>query len=71
MLSAAVVERLRSIVDNLLDGTRNNTSPLLMEALRFLRLNRSYWELEPVKTAFNAVWSHIVAQKMEEETEYQ
>ena len=38
--SAAVVERLWSIADRLIDGERNNTSPLLMEALLFLRSNR-------------------------------
>ena len=62
--SAAVVERLWSIVDRLVDGYRNNISPLLMEALIFLRENRSYWDLELVRTAFNAVRSHIVTQKM-------
>ena len=69
--SAAVVERLWSIADRLIDGERNNTSPLLMEALLFLRSNRIYWDIELVRTAFNAVRSQIATQKMEEEAEYE
>ena len=33
----AVVDRLWSIADRFVDGDRNNTSPILMEALLFLR----------------------------------
>ena len=62
--STAMVEWLWSIANRLVDGERNNTSPLLMEALLFLRENRSYWDLELVITAFNAVRSQIVTQKM-------
>ena len=64
--SAAVVERLWSIADRLVDGERNNTSPLLTEALLFLWENRSYYDMELVRTTFNAVRSQIVTQKMEE-----
>ena len=69
--SAAVVERLWSIADKLIDGDRNNTSPLLMEALLFLRENRSYWDLPLVCEAFNAMRSQIVTKKMEEEEAYE
>ena len=69
--SAAVVERLWSIVDRLIDGERNNTSPLLMEALLFLRANIIYWDKELMRTAFNAIRIQIATQKMEEEAEYE
>ena len=69
--SAAVVERLWSIADRLIDGERNSTSPLLMESLLFLRSNRIYWDIELVRTAFNAVRSQIATQKMEEKAEYE
>ena len=61
-----VVERLWYIADRLVDREHNNTSPLLMEALLFIRENRLYWDLELVRTAFNSVRSQIVTQKMEE-----
>ena len=41
--SAAVVERLWSIADKLIDGDRNNTTPLLMEILLHLFENRTFW----------------------------
>ena len=69
--SAAVVERLWSIADKLIDGNRNSTSPFLMEALLFLRENRSYWDLHLVCEAFNAIRSQIVTKKMEEEAVYE
>ena len=67
--SAAVVERLWSIADGLIDGHRNNTSPVLMEALLHLRANRQYWDTHLVQEAFNATRSQRVRQKLDEDLE--
>ena len=42
-----------------------------MEALLFLRANRIYWNIELMRTAFNAIRLQIATQKMEEEVEYE
>ena len=67
--SAAVVERLWSIADKLIDGTRNNTTPVLMEALLYLRENRQYWDEQLVQEAFNATRSQRVRKKLDEDLE--
>ena len=53
--SAAVVERLWSLADEIVDGARNNTTPIVVEALLFLRYNRSFWDEETVAQAHKAV----------------
>ena len=55
--SAAAVERLWSLADKIVDGARNNTTPIVVEALLFLRCNRSFWDEE------TAVQAHKAAQK--------
>ena len=52
--SAAVVERLWSLADKILDGARNNTTPIVVEALLFLRCNRSFWDEETIVQAYKA-----------------
>ena len=67
--SAAVVERLWFIVDELIDGPRNNTFPVLMEALLSLRENRQYLDDQLVQEPFNANRSQRVKQKLDEDLE--
>ena len=51
--SVAEVERLWSIVDNYLDGCRNKTTPLLMEAFVFLRVNKDFWDEHTIVEAYH------------------
>ena len=67
--SAAVVERLWSISDNLIDGERNKTSPILLEALLYLRDNRLYWDDQMIQAAFNETRSQRVRQRLDEDGE--
>ena len=53
--SVAEVERLWSMVDAYLDGKRNKTTQLLMEALVFLRLNRQFWDDKTILEAYKIV----------------
>ena len=57
--SAAVVERLWSLADKIVDGARNNTAPVVVEALLFLRCNRSFWDEETVAQAHEAVQKYL------------
>ncbi len=41
--SAAEVERLWSVAKNVLKDNRKSMTPLLFEALLFLKVNNSYW----------------------------
>ena len=43
--STACVERLWSIAKEILHGPRNRTSPIMVEALLFLRENRRHWSI--------------------------
>ena len=43
--STACVERLWSIAKEILHGPRNRTSPIMVEALLFLRENRRLWSI--------------------------
>ena len=45
---AAEVERLWSIVDRHVDENRNSTTPLLMETMVFLRMNKEFWNDETI-----------------------
>lgn len=49
-----MVERSWSLADRLIDGSRNNASPMLMEALLFLRCNRQFWDEETALLAHKA-----------------
>ena len=40
--SAAEVERLWSVADRIIDGNRSSTSPLLMEAILFLKKTEGF-----------------------------
>ena len=53
--SVAVVERLWSLADKILDGARNNTTPIVVEALLFLHCNCSFWDEETIVQAYKAV----------------
>ena len=55
--SAAVVERLWSISDTIVNDKRNSISSLLIEILLFLRENRYYWDIQLVKEGFNVTRS--------------
>ena len=68
--SSAVVERLWSIANTIIDGDHNSTSPLLMEAFLFLCENRSYWDIQLVKEAFNVTRSQRVQLKMYDEARH-
>ena len=68
---AAMVEQLWSIANAIIDGEHNKTSLLLMEALLFLRDNRSYWDIQFVKEAFNATRSQLVRLKMDDEVKHE
>ena len=43
--SAAVVERLWSVGDNILEDKRLRTTPVLFEAILLFRLNHCLWDL--------------------------
>jgi hypothetical protein len=53
--SAAEVERLWSIARYLLTTLRSQLSPILFEALLFLRANRDLWDERTVQAALNTV----------------
>lgn len=67
--SAAEVERLWSIAKHLLKDNHKSMSPLLFEALLFLKLNNSYWDLNLVSKAMIRVRSHRVSARLEEDGE--
>ena len=53
--SAAEVERLWSIARYILTTTRSRMTPMMFEALLFLRANRELWDETTVQKAMNAV----------------
>ena len=50
---AAEAERLWIRTDELIDGLRNSTLSILMEALIFLNCNREFWNKETVVAAYS------------------
>ena len=50
--SAAEVERLWSICKYILTVNRSGLSPILLEAILFLRINRSFWDIKLVQEAY-------------------
>ena len=50
--SAAEVERLWSICKYIITTNRSSLTPILLEALVFLRVNRSFWDLRLVQEAY-------------------
>ena len=65
--SAAEVERLWSIATNVLTDERKNTSPLMLEALLFLRVNERLWDASTVKQAINMALNDRIEKKLQEE----
>ena len=53
--SVAEIERLWSFADAYLDGDRNKTTPLLFEAMIFLRYNREFWNEKTIVKALKIV----------------
>jgi hypothetical protein len=49
--SAGIAERLWSKFDALVDQRRNGTSPVMIEAILFLKENRDLWSFHDVRTA--------------------
>ena len=50
--SAAEVERLWTICKYILTVNRTGLSPILLEAILFLRINRSFWDIKLVQEAY-------------------
>lgn len=50
--SVAEVERLWSVADNILTDNRMRSTPQLVEAILFLRINSRFWDVELVQEAF-------------------
>ena len=69
--SAAVVERLWSIADRIIDGNRARTSPSLMEAMLFLRENRKFWDIDVIQEAFHKTPSLRVTENLEEDNDFE
>eukprot|EP00171_Calliarthron_tuberculosum_P009475 IDg9475t1 len=62
--SVAEVERLWSVLRRLLPDYRKSCAPILAEALLFLKINASYWDLSLVCKAMSKVQSDRVAQTL-------
>ena len=68
MGSVAQVERLWSYAKALLPDYKKHCSPILTEALLFLKVNRSYWDLDLVCDAMAKIVSdRVLARQQEEE----
>lgn len=67
--SAAEVERLWSISKHILCDNRKTLTPILFEALLFLKVNKSYWNLELVAKAMSCARSVKVQGKLNEDAE--
>ena len=49
--STAEIERLWSVAKNIMRDNRKHMEPILFEALIFLKVNRSYWDISSVQSA--------------------
>eukprot|EP00171_Calliarthron_tuberculosum_P012024 IDg12024t1 len=67
--SVAEVERLWSIAGNILCDNRMRMTPLLFEALVFLKVNKKYWDLNLVRKAMQNARSDRVQGRIAEENE--
>ena len=65
--SAAEVERLWSIATNVLTDERKKMSPLMLEAVLFLRVNSRLWDVQTVKQALHMSWNEQIDKKIEED----
>ena len=67
--SAAEVERLWSIANHVLTDERKKTSPLMLEALLFLRVNIRLWDIHTVKQAYHMSRNERVDKNIEEDNQ--
>ena len=58
-----------SKADKYLDGTRSNTSPLLMETMIFLKENRRFWNEKDIIEAYKIAQSNLSQRLMSRVTE--
>lgn len=65
--SAAQVERLWSIADNVLTDKRKATTLLLFESIMFLRMNERFWNVHLIRDAFHMSRSDRANQRMDED----
>jgi hypothetical protein len=63
LASAAEVEQPWSIASNVMQTNRRGMSPVLLEALLFLKINRSFWDVHAVLKAMNDVRVDGVAKR--------
>lgn len=65
--SVATIERLWSIAGNVLMNHRKEMTPIVFEALLFLRTNKQYWNEHTVKEAWRMNKSEAVRRRLEED----
>ena len=65
--SAAEIERLWSIATNVLTDERKKMSPLMLEAVLFLRVNCRLWDVQTVKQALHMSRNERIDRKIEED----
>ena len=64
--AAAVVERLWSVGDNILEDWTMRTTPVLFEAILLLRFNHRLWDLSTVRDAIMMVRNDRVQNRLDE-----
>eukprot|EP00171_Calliarthron_tuberculosum_P008450 IDg8450t1 len=64
------VERLWSVAKNILIDNRKETTPLVFEALLFLKVNQDYWNDQTVKKAMPLSSTDIVDRLMQQDEEH-
>ena len=64
--SVAEVERLWSVADRYVDGSRNSTSPLLMEAMIFLKFNKDFWDEKTIVDAYKIACDDDLSNRIQE-----
>lgn len=66
--SAAEVERLWSVCDNILTDQRKRMTPQLFEALAFLRLNKRFWNQKHVSLAMAMASTELSRKRAERDS---
>ncbi len=69
--SVAEIERLRSLAKNVLTDNRKSMTPLVFEAVLFLKVKSTYWNEYTVKEAMEKVKSEKVQNRLKEDTQHQ
>jgi hypothetical protein len=64
--SAGIVERLWSKFDALIDQRRSGMSPVMIEAILYLKENRDLWDISDVKTALKKLRENEKTARLEE-----